>query len=83
MEDKKVLIIGYGIITLGILKNLKQSNKYHIYLYSRLLNSTINGVRFISEDELSDVINQVDFVITCFSNHIETDSFINKILLNI
>lgn len=70
-------------MTRGILKILKQSKKYNIYLYSRHLNSTINGIIFIREDELPDAINQVDFIITCFSNHIETDNFINEFLLNI
>lgn len=83
LNRKKVLVIGYGIITRGILKILRQSNKYTIYLYSRHLNSTKNGSLLVSEDELSDVINQVDFVITCFSNHIEMDSFINDIILNV
>ncbi|HHD9214710.1 TPA: hypothetical protein ACOZMM_001964, partial [Streptococcus pneumoniae] len=64
MKHKKVLIIGYGIMTRGILKILKQSKKYNIYLYSRHLNSTINGIIFIREDELPDAINQVDFIIT-------------------
>lgn len=79
---KKILIIGYGIMTKGIIKNLYQTNNYELLLYSRHV-EYIENVSLVDKDELTGAICCAEFVITCFSNYDDLESFMKNILLPI
>ncbi|WP_233554862.1 NAD(P)-binding domain-containing protein [Atopobacter sp. AH10] len=73
---KAILIIGYGVMTKGIIKNLLQSDRYDIFLYSRHLEYS-ESVSLIKEEELGSKLACVDIVITCFRDSNELSNFIN------
>ncbi|CAM3119742.1 hypothetical protein STFE110948_02985 [Streptobacillus felis] len=76
-----VLIIGYGVITKGIIKNLIAKSNCNIYIYSKHQ----KGPNFINDiNSLNNLNLYFKYIISCFKNDEEALNFIkNKELSNI
>ncbi|WP_348921671.1 NAD(P)-binding domain-containing protein [Enterococcus rotai] len=69
-----VLVIGYGVMTSGVIKRVVKNKKFNVTILSRHVSqdSDIRVIRKVSE--LEDVEN-VDIILTCFKNISESKKF--------
>lgn len=75
---KKILVIGLGVMTSGIIKNLKKKEEFEIFLLSRHCRS-IQGVTLINNFEQISEIRNLDIILTCFTTGEESVEFAEKI----
>jgi 3-hydroxyisobutyrate dehydrogenase and related beta-hydroxyacid dehydrogenases len=63
----KILIVGYGTITKGLIKNYCEQSDIELYLFSRHFHANIKDVTVINDFNL---LNKFDFkvILTCFRN---------------
>lgn len=85
----KVLIVGLGIITKGIIENLSKERNFELILYSRHYMKVNTSYTFEIINNLNDTCDHKDIsiILTCFKDDLDAEEFLktvhlDKLLLN-
>ena len=77
---KKILIIGYGTMTAGIVKNLHKNKDFEIIVFSRHLENLSGSIILTRMCEVL-ALSDISAVISCFKNDEELVAF-GKVIVN-